>query len=72
MDSGYGLPTLYFALQGVAVQIERPSWPAVVRRLWVASWVVAPVGLLFPPAFREEVIVPCLHVLPNLSMLVLA
>lgn len=70
VGAGFGLPTLYFLLQGAAVQVE-PLLPAGrVKRAWAVLLVVAPLGLLFPPAFREEVILPCLRILPDLTAFV--
>jgi hypothetical protein len=64
---GYGLPTLYFLLQGLGVEIERG---AVGRRLrlghGVKGWcfvlivTAGPVGLLFPPPFLHHIILPML------------
>lgn len=65
---GYGLPTLYFLIQGTGLLIERTR---VGRRLglgggwrgriftWLAT--VLPVGLLFHPPFIHQVILPMLR-----------
>lgn len=62
---GYGLPTLYFLLQALAIQWERcstASWfelhPAATRRVF--AWIVniGPAGMLFHEPFREQVIIP--------------
>ncbi len=61
---GYGLPTLYFALQAAGLFIERL---ALVRRRpllnRVFAWLVllAPLGWLFPPVFVRNVILPMLQ-----------
>jgi alginate O-acetyltransferase complex protein AlgI len=68
VGEGYGRPTLYFLLHGIAVKLEKPEWPLWGRRLWVAVWVIGPMGLLFPPAFHEEVILRCLLILPELTI----
>lgn len=64
---GYGWPTAYFLVQGVAVLFERGPWG---RRLGlgrgVRGWcftmlcVGAPIGWLFHPAFMHHVILPML------------
>lgn len=61
--AGYGLPTLYFSMQGVALVFEHRNrrWfrrhPGMNRAF---AWLVvgAPAGLLFPPVFVERVILP--------------
>ncbi len=59
--SGYGLPTLYFTFHGILVVLEK-KWGHPVGRLVTLLAVVLPLGLLFPPAFRNEVLVKCLAV----------
>jgi hypothetical protein len=69
---GYGLPTLYFAIQGVGVLLER-SRPGkriglrrgLAGRLFCAAVTVGPVFLLFHGPFLERVIVPMLQFLGN-------
>jgi alginate O-acetyltransferase complex protein AlgI len=67
---GYGLPTLYFLIQGLGMTIER-RWqrrttgaprPWFVRAT-TATIVVLPLPLLFHRPFAERVIIPLLHVL---------
>jgi len=67
---GYGLPTLYFIIQGAGVAVERsPIGHAIALRSgWrgrLFTFVVAltPIGLLFHPPFVLRVIVPFLHAL---------
>jgi predicted DCC family thiol-disulfide oxidoreductase YuxK len=61
---GYGLPTAYFALQAAGIFVERL---AVLRqRPWLRrgfTWVmlIAPLGLLFPPVFSRNVMLPMLN-----------
>jgi alginate O-acetyltransferase complex protein AlgI len=61
VQSGYGLPTLYFTLHGALTLLEkrmgRPfgKIPALLA-------VVLPLSFLFPPAFQTEVIARCLGV----------
>ena len=69
---GYGLPTLYFALQGGGFFLERSplgkrwglrgGWKG---RLFTAIVVLAPAGLLFPPVFVERVVVPMLQTITH-------
>jgi alginate O-acetyltransferase complex protein AlgI len=57
VNAGYGLPMLYFALQGVLVTIERkPS------RLRTLASLVIPLPLLFHPWFVRGVIWPMLGI----------
>jgi alginate O-acetyltransferase complex protein AlgI len=63
--SGYGLPMLYFLIQGLALWLEsrRPFRRLLQRRpwlgrLWTGAVVLGPVLLLFHAGFREQVMVP--------------
>jgi len=53
---GYGLPTLYFLLQGGLVLAER-RW-RIEGRAWALFWLAAPVPLLFHPPFLGAIIRP--------------
>jgi hypothetical protein len=67
--AGYGLPTLYFILQAIGVEIERST---VGRRwhlrgglrgwLFAATLILAPACLLFHPPFIRHVVIPFLNV----------
>ena len=67
---GYGGPTFFFAIQGVAMMVERSpfgrqmglgsGWPG---RLFAAIALVAPVGLLFHRPFVVGIIVPFMQAL---------
>jgi len=64
---GYGLPTLYFAIQGAALLLERSAWGrrlglgrGAVGWLFVLVVVVLPAPLLFHPPFVCRVVVPFL------------
>jgi Membrane bound O-acyl transferase family len=65
---GYGLPTLYFLLQGLGVLVERSRvgnylglTHGLSGRLWTALVAVGPLPLLFHPWFIVRVIIPFLH-----------
>lgn len=67
---GWGLPTVYFLVQGSAVLFERSSRAArwglgkgVRGWLFAAAVVVLPAGLLFHPPFVLRVVVPLIEAL---------
>ncbi len=66
--AGYGLPTLYFLIQGLGLLIERTSLGRRIGlgrgwRGWLFTMLIltAPVRLLFHPAFIREIILPFLQ-----------
>lgn len=61
VQSGYGLPTLYFTLHGLLTLLEK-WWGRPVGTVPALLAVALPVGWLFPPAFQTEVIEACLGV----------
>jgi len=54
--AGYGLPLLYFLIQGSLVFVERRLWRKSRALTFLA--VLAPLPLLFHQAFRDRLIVP--------------
>lgn len=65
--SGFGLPTLYFALQGAGVAVERSQFGRKLglregARGWLFMAVVTagPVFWLFHPPFVLRVVIPCM------------
>jgi len=56
---GYGLPTLYFLIQGAAMLLEK-RW-RLAGRIWTWIVVVGPVGVLFHPWFVGRVVIPMLR-----------
>ncbi len=53
--SGYGLPTLYFTLHGLLVLVEKASGRRA-GRIATLLLVAAPLGVLFPADFQDQVI----------------
>lgn len=66
VQTGYGLPMLYFVLHGCAVLIERRMeragrpihQRAWLGRLWTLAWVVLPLPILFHPPFLNGCVWP--------------
>ena len=58
--AGYGLPTIYFLIQAVALIAERKT---NANRLWTFVCVAAPAFILFHPPFVHRVIIPFLKVI---------
>jgi hypothetical protein len=65
---GYGLPTVYFLLQGTGIMIERARigkraglGQGVRGWLYMAVVVIGPAFLLFHPWFVLRVILPFMH-----------
>lgn len=70
--AGYGLPTLYFLIQGLALLWERSEIgkqlgirKGMMGRMYGALIVLGPLGLLFPQSFVERVVVPMLRTMGN-------
>jgi len=62
---GYGLPSAYFALQGLGVLIERSAagkdfglGHGIAGRIFMAAFTAGPAYALFHPPFVREVIIP--------------
>src|SRR5678815_2592712 len=58
---GYGLPTLYFLVQGAAVLIEnrlkgRAMQMLPLHRVWTWLVVIGPIGVLFHPWFVWRIV----------------
>lgn len=69
-QGGYGGPTAFFAMQGVAMVIERSSFGHQIGlgsgwtgRLFAGAVLVAPIGLLFHRPFVVGVIIPFMRAL---------
>lgn len=67
---GYGLPLLYFLLQGLCVLTEGSSLGRdllkrhpLAGRLWTTLMILAPTPLLFHPPFLERVVLPFMSAL---------
>lgn len=72
VNSGYGLPMLYFIIQGVMVLLEKILLinkvvflnSNILARVWTLFWVIAPAPLLFHAGFIKQIVWPLagLHV----------
>lgn len=66
VDSGYGLPFLYFIIQGTLVIVEKGLinhkvkflQDGLLTRMWIFFWLVAPMPLLFHEQFINRIIWP--------------
>ncbi|MES2265675.1 MAG: MBOAT family protein [Bacteroidota bacterium] len=66
VNSGYGLPILYFLIQGIVVVVEKVLvikritflQNKIIARIWVFFWLVAPMPLLFHEQFLKQVVWP--------------
>lgn len=66
VNSGYGLPMLYFVIQGIVLLIEKKLMSSgggflkhpIKARLWVFFWLVVPMPLLFHSQFIKLVVWP--------------
>lgn len=64
VQEGYGLPMLYFVLQGLGVLLEKigiqkkPIWfkNTVITRIWLLFWLIIPLPLLFHKSFATKII----------------
>ena len=59
--SGFGLPTLFFTLHGLLTLLEG-KWNRPLGKIPALLAVTLPLAWLFPPAFQNEVIAPCIEV----------
>jgi len=65
VNSGYGLPTLYFLMQGILVLVEK-RWlqnsfmlnSPLLSKIWTFCWIVLPAPLLFHTQFIKQVVWP--------------
>jgi hypothetical protein len=71
---GYGLPTLYFAIQGAAMLIERSAekrgiglTSGILGWCWTAIVTVPGAYILFPPVFVRTVVLPVVDFVAGLS-----
>lgn len=69
-QAGYGLPTLYFLMQGIGIQWERSKFGrrmgidrASTGRIFAGLLIILPAGLLFHQQFIERIVLPFLEVL---------
>ncbi|MGI8602216.1 MAG: MBOAT family protein [Verrucomicrobiales bacterium] len=65
-QGGWGLPTLYFAIQGAALLAER-RW-SLQGRIWTLAVLMVPAFLLFHPPFILRVMIPFFHAIGALPL----
>jgi hypothetical protein len=66
VNSGYGLPTVYFIIQGIMILVENALVDNKITilqnklfgRVWTFFWVIVPVPLLFHTQFIQQVVWP--------------
>ncbi len=70
---GYGLPTLFFLIQGFGLLAERSHWGKRAKlgqgargRIFTAAILGAPLFWLFHPAFVDQVVIPFLQTIATL------
>ncbi|MCW1887462.1 membrane bound O-acyl transferase family-domain-containing protein [Luteolibacter flavescens] len=64
--AGFGLPTAFFAAHGCLTLLER-KLGRPIGKIPALLAVALPLGVLFPPAFRDQVIARCLGVFDILA-----
>lgn len=64
-QGGYGLPTIYFLLQGLGMVMEKkfPLKHHVARWMRTHLFTAVPAVILFPPIFVERVMIPFFNLL---------
>lgn len=68
--AGFGLPTLYFLIQGIMVLVEKQIihhpgnilQNSALARVWTYFWIIAPAPLLFHQAFIKESVFPLIGI----------
>jgi len=70
VESGYGLPLLYFLIHGIVMQAESKwAWikkittQPILSRFWVYFWLIIPMPLLFHEKFIEGVVNPLTNII---------
>lgn len=66
VNSGYGLPLLYFIIQGIIVIVEKVLFSnniwffqnRILAKVWVFFWLIVPMPLLFHTEFIKKVVFP--------------
>ncbi|MBC7782519.1 MAG: hypothetical protein H7144_01660 [Burkholderiales bacterium] len=60
--AGYGRPTLFFVIQGIAMLVERRGLGARLRgHMWTVLVTAGSLAVLFPPEFFDRVIAPMIR-----------
>lgn len=74
-NGGFGLPTIYFMIQGLAILFERSIFGkqlklgnGIMARIYCHLVLVLPLGLLFHQPFINVVVVPMLKAIENIEV----
>jgi len=75
VNAGFGMPTVYFFIQGLAVVAEKKMEKQnliflknkLTAKLWLLFWLIAPVHFLFPNFFIEQIVWPLANLNPLLN-----
>ncbi|MGY3214206.1 MBOAT family protein [Mucilaginibacter sp. HD30] len=75
VNAGFGGPTIYFIIQGIAVVAEKKmeeqnialSKNKLLAKLWLLFWLIVPIRFLFPDAFIEQIVRPLANLNPILN-----
>lgn len=61
VGAGFGLPTLYFVINGIGIVLEKRIAflnSPLLRRVWTSAWVLLPLPILFHRPFLEGCVWP--------------
>jgi hypothetical protein len=66
VNAGYGLPTIYFVLQAIALYLETRIVfnSKTLKHLWVLAWLLIPMPILFHRPFLEGIVWPLIGYTP--------
>lgn len=70
---GYGLPTLYFVIHGIGIELENVFFKnskklVILHKLWTILFIVLPLPLLFHSYFINRIVLPFIRGIADLGM----